>query len=147
MASRLPKSARERFERLYAEGDRLAENGDGNAALGQYSEAWDVIPGDKERYPESTRLLAAVGDVYFDHGRYEKAADTFASAVRCPDGLGNPYTHPRIGQCRFELGEPDRAADELVRAYMGAGDDIFASEDPKYFAFLKTRLEPPPGGW
>jgi hypothetical protein len=29
---------------------------------------------------------------------------------------------------------------------MGAGAEIFEGGE-KYFAFLKTRLEPPPGGW
>ena len=36
-------------------------------------------------------------------------------------------------------------ANELIRAYMGAGREIFDDED-KYFAFLKPRLEPPSGG-
>jgi len=66
--------------------------------------------------------------------------------MRCPDAIGNPFLHLRLGQCQFELGELDRAADELARAYMGAGAKIFEGGD-KYFSFLKTRLEPPPGGW
>jgi hypothetical protein len=40
----------------------------------------------------------------------------------------------------------DRAADELTRAYMGAGDEIFQDAE-KYFAFLKTRIKPPGGKW
>ena len=43
-------------------------------------------------------------------------------------------------------GAIDMTADELARAYMGAGVDIFDGAD-KYFAFLKTRLQPPPNGW
>lgn len=67
-------------------------------------------------------------------------------AMQCPAAIGNPFLHLRLGQCQFELGNLDRAADELARAYMGAGADIFEGAD-KYFAFLKTRLQPPPGGW
>jgi hypothetical protein len=37
-------------------------------------------------------------------------------------------------------------ADELARAYMGAGADIFDGAG-KYFAFLKSRLQAPPDGW
>ena len=55
--------------------------------------------------------------------------------------LGNPFLHLRLGQSQYELGELDRAADELMRAYMGAGEDIFVSEDPKYRAFLATRAK------
>ena len=47
----------------------------------------------------------------------------------------------RLGQCHFELGELDRAADELMRAYMGAGSDIFKDQDPKYIEFLNTRAK------
>ena len=25
--------------------------------------------------------------------------------------------------------------------------DLFADEDPKYVEFIKSQLEPPPGGW
>ena len=67
-------------------------------------------------------------------------------AVHCPDAIGNPFLHLRLGQCQFELDSLDRAADELARAYLGAGSDIFEGAD-KYFAFLKTRLKPPLGGW
>ena len=28
-------------------------------------------------------------------------------------------------------------------AYMGAGDEIFFEEDPKYFAFLRTKIRMP----
>ena len=64
---------------------------------------------------------------------------------RCPGGLGNPFVHLRLGECCFDIGERDRAADELTRAYMGAGREIFAEEDPKYIEFLGTRIKPPVG--
>jgi hypothetical protein len=60
--------------------------------------------------------------------------------------IGNPFLHLRLGQCQFELGNFDRAADELTRAHVGAGAEIFEGAD-KYFTFLKTRLNPPPVGW
>jgi hypothetical protein len=41
----------------------------------------------------------------------------------------------------LELGDHDRAADELMRAYMGGGPDIFDEDDPKYLAFLRTRAD------
>ena len=30
---------------------------------------------------------------------------------------------------------------------MGGAAEIFEEEDPKYFAFVKTVLREPPGGW
>jgi len=41
----------------------------------------------------------------------------------------------------FEAGELDSAANELIKAYMGAGEDIFLKDDPKYLSFLKTRAQ------
>ena len=72
----------------------------------------------------------------FSCGNYVEASRSLSNAMHCPGALGNPFLHLRLGQCRYELGEEARAADELMRAYMGTGVDIFAHEDPKYLAFL-----------
>ena len=59
-------------------------------------------------------------------------------AVR--DGSDQPVVpHLRLGQALLEQGEQDRAADELIRAYMGGGPELFERDDPKYLAFLSTR--------
>jgi hypothetical protein len=90
-------------------------------------------------------VLAAIGDANFLCGDFVAGRDNLS--IKCPNGMGNPFLHLRLGQCQLELGDIERAADELARAYMGADMDIFEDEDPKYFAFLKTRLKPPPDGW
>lgn len=61
--------------------------------------------------------------------------------MHCPDGIGNPFLHLRLGQVLFDQGDQDAAADELARAYMGAGPEIFDHEEPRYFAFLSTRMQ------
>jgi hypothetical protein len=61
--------------------------------------------------------------------------------MHCLDAIGNPFLHLRLGQCQFELGALDGAADELMRAYMGAGSDIFKDQDPKYLRFLQSRAK------
>jgi hypothetical protein len=45
------------------------------------------------------------------------------------------------------LGNELVALDELARAYMGAGKEIFQGEDPKYFELVKQNLKEPPSGW
>ena len=62
-----------------------------------------------------------------------------------PRWLGEPILHLRLGQCALELGDITKAKDELTRAYMGAGKDIFQDEPPKYFALLRDALVPPAG--
>ncbi|MDJ0969985.1 MAG: hypothetical protein QNJ06_08785 [Kiloniellales bacterium] len=63
--------------------------------------------------------------------------------VAAPDGLGNLFVRLRLGQAQFVLGQLDRSADELARAYMGGGSEIFEEEDPKYWDFIRSKLQPP----
>ena len=67
--------------------------------------------------------------------------EALSLALTCPGGLGNPFIHMRLGQLAYDAGELDAAADELMRAYMGAGDAIFENEDRKYLTFLGTRAK------
>ena len=61
--------------------------------------------------------------------------------MQCPQGLGNPYIHLRLGQLYCEQDNLDKAIDELTRAYMGGGLDIFLEDDPKYLEFLETKIK------
>ena len=74
-------------------------------------------------------------------GNFKLAAPPLQDSMICPGTLGNPWVHLRLGQARYELGEMDRAADELTRAYMGGDRDIFEGHDPKYFALLQRVLK------
>jgi hypothetical protein len=44
--------------------------------------------------------------------------------------------------CEFELGDMERAGDELTRAYMGGDKEIFDGEDEKYCRFVNSILLP-----
>lgn len=105
-----------------------------------YRDALNLVPKPVEEWEVTTWILAAIGDLYFVDGKFEKSLAAFDDAVRCVGGLGNPIIHLRLGESCFELGDKDRAADELTRAYMGAGPGIFQKEDPKYLKFLSTRI-------
>ena len=144
--SELDDSAHGRIQTLCAEGDALAEEANYPAALKKYWAAWDLLPEPQTDWEAATWILTAIGDVNFLGGDFVAGRDNLLVAMHCPDAIGNPFLHLRLGQCQFELGDFDRAADELARAYMGAGAEIFEGAS-KYFKFLKTRLEPPLGGW
>ena len=73
--------------------------------------------------------------------------DALLTAMHCPDAIGNPFLHLRLGQCQFELGFDVIAADELSRAFLLAGEEFFLDEDPKFLALVKCVLDEPPGGW
>lgn len=142
----LSDEAHERIQDLCKQGDVLADSDQYSAALLNYWAAWDLLPEPRTDWEAATWILAAIGDANFLGGDYTAGRDNLSLAMHCPDAVGNPFLHLRLGQCQFELGNLERAADELARAYLGAGAEIFERED-KYFSFLKTRIQPPPGGW
>jgi tetratricopeptide (TPR) repeat protein len=138
----LPIKVHNKIKRLCEQGDRCLELDEYNKALDKYREAWGLIPENKIDWEASTWVLSSAGEVYFRQGQFDEALNRYLRAVQCPSGLGNPYIHLRIGQLHYELGQLDVAADELTRAFMGAGDDIFDDEDPKYFQFVRSKLRP-----
>lgn len=143
----LDPSLHDQMKNYCEEGDTLAEEGDYPAAIKKYWRAFDLLPEPQNEWEAATWILGSIGDANFQGKDYSGGCDVLSFAMRCPDGVGNAFLHLRLGQCLFEMNMLDRAADELVRAYMGAGKVIFSEDDPKYFDFLKTRVKPPAGGW
>jgi tetratricopeptide (TPR) repeat protein len=138
------------IQRLSAEGDALANEREYSEAISVYWKAWDLLPEPKTEWEAATWLLAAIGDANFLDRDYNAGKDNLTNAMHCPGTIGNPFLHLRLGQCQFELGDLDRAADELMRAYMGAGNDIFKDQDPKYLRFLQSKakgIEGPKKSW
>ncbi|HEX8308592.1 MAG TPA: hypothetical protein VF645_09270 [Allosphingosinicella sp.] len=124
---------------LYEEGDKLAQDGRTGSALGKYAEAWSLIPDPKQGWKISTSVISAIADCWFLSGDYDEVVRALEFGMNCPDAVGNPFLHLRLGQALLERGQDDRAADELMRAYDAHGEKIFAQEDPKYLAFLAAR--------
>lgn len=132
-----------RIESICKEGDQLADVGKVPEGIRKYEEAWALLPNPKEEWEAATWILAAIGDALFRSGQHGRVLETLGRALKCPDGLGNPFIHLRLGESAYELGNMRRADDELTRAYMAAGRDIFKKEDPKYFKRLEGILKPP----
>lgn len=142
----LPSSVHEEIKKLCAEGDALAEHRLFEEAMAAYNRAWTLVPDPKNDWEASTWVLAAIGDACFLAGLFTTGIEALNYAMHCPGGYGNPFLHLRLGQCALEKAQNDVAADHLARAYMLEGKDIFATDDAKYFEFLKTKLSPPASG-
>src|SRR5262245_39788873 len=134
----LDEITHQQINALCEKGDALVEQQQFEKAFYCYRDALNLVPEPVEAWEATTWILSAIGDLYFLEGKFEKAVVAFEDAVRCPGGLGNPFIHLRLGECFFELRNQHRAADELTRAYMGAGREVFDTEDRKYLAFLET---------
>ena len=144
--TQLSNAVHGRIKALCLNGDIFAQEAEYTAALEQYWMAWDLLPEPQTDCEAATWILGAIGDANFLGRDFDAGRDNLSMAMHCPGAIGNPFLHLRLGQCQFELGNLDRAADNLARAYMAAGRDIFEGEE-KYFMFLKSRLKPPPDGW
>jgi hypothetical protein len=137
----LPDNIHSHISKLCADGDAQAELSDFKGALTHYAQAWSSLPDPKTQWTASTWILVSISDMNFQMGEFHSAKDTLTTAMQCPDAIGNPFIHLRLGQCLFEVGELDHAADELIRAYMSEGSELFQADDPKYLQFLATRAD------
>lgn len=127
------------IQALSERGNACMEADDFIGAVKCFDQAWLHLPEPKMQWPQATWLLASIGDAHVLRGDFPSAHEALTACMYCPDAIGNPFIHLRLGQAQFELGNLPRAADELMRAYMGAGPEIFAMEDTKYLDFLATR--------
>jgi tetratricopeptide (TPR) repeat protein len=91
--SELPSSVADQITALCAEGDALAERSKFEEAIAKYNLAWALLPEPKNDWNASTWLLAAIGDACLLAGYFASGAEAFAYALRCPDGVGNPFIH------------------------------------------------------
>lgn len=112
-------------------------------AIATYLDALDLIPEPKTMWEESWTFYWGISELFFQSENFSKALEYLKICVRCPNGLGNPKVHLRLGQINFLMGNFEQSKDELMRAYMGGGEEIFANEDKKYFAFILPDINRP----
>jgi len=122
---------------LTQSGDALFDDEKDREALSKYFQAITLLPEPVHQWEAATWIFTAIGDVLWVMREYQDAYSAFQDVLHCPGGIGNPFVHLRVGQLDFEFGNRSKATDELMRAYMGGGEEIFAREDPKYFALIK----------
>lgn len=127
------------IKKFSSDGDLLAGSGRSEEAIAQYHNAWALIPSPQNDWEAGTWILAAFADACFLSGFTSSAREALQYAMTCPGGLGNPFLHLRLGQVLLDAAQNDRAAEQMMCAYMGAGPEIFAAEDAHYLNFLKTR--------
>jgi tetratricopeptide (TPR) repeat protein len=132
-------------QRSFEVGQGAEKVGDNRSAWASYVDALNLVPDPDDEQSITVEILKRMGELQFRKPDYAKACNVFKDAVRCRGGLGDVLIHLRLGQCYFEAGDRKRAADELARAYMGGGRDVFANEDPKYFRLVEDVLKPPAG--
>ena len=133
-------------EQLQSELDKHAEEGNNkeyDKALEIWVKALELIPEPKKNFSETVWFLTSIGDIYFMQGKYEESFNSFEDAKNnlSGEGINNPFILLRLGQSAFELGKKELATENLLRAYMLEGKEIFEEDDKKYFEFLKSNVD------
>ncbi|HZV69028.1 MAG TPA: hypothetical protein VFG10_05765 [Saprospiraceae bacterium] len=141
MAEELDKKLYKQITDLCDLGNEQTESEQYEKAFDYYLEALKLVPEPIEKWETSTWIFASLGDCKFLLNEFEAAHYYLTSAMYCPGGIGNEFIHLRLGQTQYELGNMDRALDELTRAYMSGGEELFEGEDPKYFNFIRSKLK------
>ena len=121
-------------------GDDLTDLEQYEDAIEKYTQALNLIPEPKYYYEASTWVYTAIGDALFYLENYSHALNMFQEALKCPDGIGNPFILVRIGECLFETDSLDNAKNYLLQAYMVEGEEIFENEDEKYFEVIRDLI-------
>jgi tetratricopeptide (TPR) repeat protein len=130
----------EKITALSEKGDMLVEREKYDKAIENYIQGLDLLPSPKDQWEAATWLYTAIGDTYFIMERYDLARDRLLDALNCPDAMENAFIYLRLGQACYELGTLKQAEEYLLRAYMLHGEDIFASEEEKYYLLIKPLI-------
>ncbi len=124
----LPDELYEQIENLSEAGNNCSDEGDYSGAIEQWLQALALIPHPQQDWEAATWLHASLGEAYYQSGDYGMAKDALLNALNCPDGQGNAFIHYMLGKTLVRLNDAG-AVDELLRAYMLDGVDIFDSDE------------------
>lgn len=131
----------EAIQDLLDEAEGYFENSNFDGAIKSFEGVLKLLPDPPFEYDYATSAYAGIGDAYFSKQDYRQTLAAFEAAKKCDGGVGNPFVHLRLGQAYFLTGNEEKAADELMRAYMASGEEVFEDEDPKFLAFLRTKAK------
>jgi tetratricopeptide (TPR) repeat protein len=118
-------------------------------AVEKYKEALLIFPEPKELWLEYKVVLKNMQENYwlnakFNEGKkggYAEALECWKIIMQIPLHIGDDSCHFRIGQIRYELGQFDKAKDELMRAFLISGMARFNRNDKKYFELIQPIVE------
>jgi tetratricopeptide (TPR) repeat protein len=146
----MPEKIDLKIRNLKEEGDNLQMKHKYIEAVKKYQEAINMLPLPVEQWKFIWVLLIQISENYwlnakFNNGKgggYQEALDVYKQIMQLEGAIGKASFHSRIGQIRYELGQFEKAKDELLRAYLIKGLHEFSyMDDPKYFELIRPIIE------
>ena len=132
----LPEKLYEKIETLSEEGNLFFDDDCFEAAIDKWPQALDYVPSPKSDWEATYWLCTSIGDAHYQLSRFGLAREFFFDALNAPGGESCPFVYYRLGQCEARLGNMEAATENLLRAYMLDGVDIFEG-DPEGAHYLK----------
>ncbi|RAJ27272.1 tetratricopeptide repeat protein [Pedobacter cryoconitis] len=133
----------ERIEELSEQGNELFEEEKYQECIQVWSEALALVPQPQNSHGEAFWLETSIGDCYFMLNDFEQSLLHFLNAKGNieTNAYENPFVMLRLGELFLEGDHFNDAKEFLLRAYMLEGQEIFDTENEKYFVFLKQNVE------
>lgn len=137
----LQKEIFEEITRLSNQGNELLDmQHDTARAYNVFEEALNLLPKPANEWDAFAWLHSSLGECKFIEKAYNEAYEHFRKAYNASVPNVNAFILLRVGACAFEL-ELDHAQEFLLQAYMIAGQDIFKSEDKKYYKAIEQIIK------
>ncbi|MBI3509742.1 MAG: tetratricopeptide repeat protein [Bacteroidetes bacterium] len=137
MNKQIPDNVYAHILQLSEEGNAYADNERYDEAVKKFNEALSLLPSPKIDWEASLWLYASIGDMFYQKKEFQSSKDVLYNALNCPGGIENPFVYLRLGECLYECGEMNKAKEYILRAYLLEGEEIFKSEDEKYFELIR----------
>lgn len=133
----------DRIDVLSEQGSDLFDEDKFQECIEVWSEALALIPSPQNLYGETFWLETSIGDGYFMLNKFEESLVHFLNAKGNieTNAYENPFVMLRLGELFFEVNEFNDAKEFLLRAYMLEGEELFETEEEKYFDFLKENVK------
>ncbi|MGK5060305.1 tetratricopeptide repeat protein [Janthinobacterium sp. LB2P49] len=135
----LPSNVSKQVDLLSEMGNDLADQGEFSQAAERWTQALDLLPPPQADWDAYTWLKASIGDALYQLANFCAAREALFDAVNGPDGQVNPFVHYRLGQTEVALKNEEAGIEELLKAYMLDGEEIFNEEEDGHIFLKKLR--------
>ena len=137
MTAPLESALEKKLKAHCAQGYAHYDQGDYNAALRAFYQAWLLLPKPQTQFTEASWVLTALADAYQRAGKPALALEAAQSALCCEGAESNTVALMRKGQAQLDLGDTAAARVTLYKVFGKQGVKAFAGEGPQYLEAIR----------
>ncbi len=123
---------------ICSEGEALYNEGDYDASLRLFYEAWLKLAKPQMEQEDSEIILSYIGDTYYRLKKYTPAIEALRSALACKETYRHPQVLLRLGQALFDTQQDIQSKTYLQKAYRLGGKALFKDEKSIYLKSIEA---------